>query len=101
MSVPTRLKFGYAAMIEKEAIRHRLLAAGAADDMSLLFEIEAEYISAHADDTPYRDKTVRSTHAPTMFTQAELTHLAEHFANANDPISVSIGQKALALVQMA
>lgn len=108
MSVPLHLKFGYATMIEKEAIRQRLLTAGAVEDMTLLFAVEAEYLAveaeylaAHANDVPYRDKKPRSATAQAQFTAEELIHLVEHFANANDPISASIHQKARILMSNA
>jgi hypothetical protein len=50
-----RKKFGYEAMVEKEAIRKRLLSEGVSGT-NLFFADETEYQKAHANDLSLREK---------------------------------------------
>lgn len=102
---PDHLKFGYAAVVEKRAIRERLLADGHPDDFSLHFKIENEYIKAHANDVPFRERqkvwlakqaeNAAKRPKSALFTVEELENLIERYAGANDPVSVAILGKIL------
>lgn len=92
-------KFGYDIVMEKAAIRARLIAAGQPDDMTLLFEVEREYIAAHANDPTFKERSavwLAKQKVSTGFTREELERLIEHFENANDPMLISIREKAVA-----
>ncbi len=99
----TPRKLGYAMMLEKDAIRKQLLADGIVDDVELYFLIEQRYIDAHANDKTYRERSQqiasRAAHLQLEFTKEELVKLVEHFEYANDPISISIFDKAKELLR--
>jgi hypothetical protein len=81
--IPVHLKFGYEAVMEKRAIRKRLLDAGCPDDMLLFFRIEREYEEAHKNDLPFRERQkawlARQPKAPEriVFTQEELDNIID------------------------
>jgi len=113
---PIHLKFGYAASVEKQAIRERLIAEGK-DPQSLGFEFEAgrEYTKAHINDLTYADRCrIRNEEAAqrakeawaagtaerhTAFNKPELEYLAERFAFANDPLGQSILDKVMKVLR--
>lgn len=93
--VPVHMKFGYQAVIEKEAIRKRLLAEGFDGDSARLFmAVEAAYIQAHANDMSYaeRQKLWREgqcktpTDSVVALTLEELQYLVAQLGGVNEPI---------------
>lgn len=102
-----RHKFGYAAMVEKDAIRAALQQGGLTDP-ALHFAVERAYCAAHANDPTYRETSARLSEqwreaaaargAVIMFTWEELERLADLFAGANDPVTAGIADKAAAAV---
>jgi hypothetical protein len=71
--------------------------------MRLEFRVDAIQRRLHKYDPPLRVRQARAKAAAPppagsseFLTWEELERLAEHFAGANDPIAISIGEKALA-----
>ncbi len=110
---PPYLKFGYAYLKEKDAIRKRLVASGMTDLAELHFAVEAAFTEAHKNDSTLRERQeakrlkerekwlkeeAKKPRPPEaiLFTVEELERLVEHFEHANDPVSAAIGQKAKA-----
>lgn len=99
------MKFGYAAAVEKEAIRKRLLEEGHPDDFTLYFKVQRAYEEAHKNDPSYAETSRAfaakwaAVHAKNprgiTFTVEELMNLIERYDLANDPISQSILSKLL------
>jgi hypothetical protein len=96
---PPHRKFGYAAVIEKAAIRQRLLDDGVTDPVVLFFQTEQTYVTAHANDPPYRDRSRQVSPVP-AFSHDDLRFLIDHFAKANDPAAISVHDKAKAILNV-
>ncbi len=104
--IPDHQKFGYASVVEKRAIRDRLIAAGRDPDaLGFLFEVEAEYEIAHKNDLSMRERQEIArarnwkprTDGSMSFTQAELDYMAYKLDGVNDPD----GYSALAKIKAA
>lgn len=99
--LPDHLKFGYAAVMEKRAIRARLESEGVTG-IALELAIERAYEAAHANDVTYAEKsaarTARARKAPAPFTDDELAAIRDRFKMDNDPASVAIAATAEALL---
>lgn len=98
---PPETKFGYAAVMEKRAIRARLENEGVTG-IALELAIEREYEVAHANDVTYAEKSAaraaRAKKAPAPFTDDELAAIRDRFKMDNDPASVAIAATAEALL---
>ena len=97
-TVPIERKFGYSHVMERAAIRAELVAAGEPDDMRLHFKVVSEQERRHKDDPTFAERCAafraRQPKAREGFTREELDRIAEHFAGANDPVAISILEKA-------
>lgn len=91
--IPDHMKFGYQAMVEKDAIRARLIEEGMDPaDIRFTFAIASEYEKAHANDLSYGEKQQLwlasqrkpATDAVVTLTEAELRYLVEHLTGVND-----------------
>lgn len=106
--VPVHLKFGYKTMLEKEAIRERLISEGYdPKDPRLIFAVSKAYHEAHKDDLTFSQKqdlarwkgerwvAPHSSNVTSrlVFSDEEQDYLIEKLFGVNDPIGQMIIEK--------
>ena len=88
--------FGYWRMVENRAIREMFLCYGIEPEHYTISHVST---AIHKHDITFQESSrafsARATRNYADFTDEELSHLAEHFAMANDPVSISIAVKAM------
>ncbi len=98
------LMFGFYVEVEKTILRNRLVAAGVTDHLRLYLGVSDAYVAAHKNDETFAEWQARRraqyppapTPARLAFTKAELEHILERFAGANDLTGQAIAEKVAA-----
>lgn len=92
--------FGYAHVMERQAIREHLQARGLAG-AELEFRVVRIQERLHRSKPTFRDRQAawlarQPKSLPAVrFTEEELARIAEHFQGANDPVAQAIHMKAV------
>lgn len=92
--MPDHFKFGYKAMLEKEAIRKELLESGwDANSFEFLFEVDRIYIEHHKNDPSLYERQALLPKPPVvedvLLSTEEMEYLVFKLEGVNDPIGVS------------
>ena len=91
---PIHKKFGYKAMLEKEAIRKELLESGwDGNSIEFYFAVEDRYIENHKNDLSLRERQALLPKPPVvedvLLSTEEMEYLVFKLEGVNDPIGVS------------